>query len=87
MILSDKIRSAQIRADDPLQYLPRRELGLVTDEKPKQQVSTFSMRPVRYEDGSFCVEVTVTGLVSEQQAEAVINHMQKLFCGAEIAAH
>lgn len=87
MSLSDKIRSAQIRAGEDTVTDHLRELGLVTDEKPKQQVSTFSMRPVRYEDGSFCVEVTVTGLVSEQQAEAVINHMQKLFCGAEIAAH
>lgn len=47
-------------------------------------VPTFSMRPVKYEDGSWGVSVQVTGLVSEQQAEAAMQHMQKLFCGAQI---
>ena len=45
---------------------------------------TFSMQPVKYEDGSWGVSVQVTGLVSEQQAEAAMQHMQKMFCGAEI---
>lgn len=48
---------------------------------------TFSMQPVRYEDGSWGVTVRITGLTSEQQAEAAMTHMQKLFCGAEHAAH
>jgi hypothetical protein len=30
------------------------------------------------------VTVQVTGLTSEQQAEAAMQHMQKLFCGAQI---
>ncbi len=45
---------------------------------------TFSMQPVKYEDGSWGVSVQLTGLVSEQQAEAARQHMQKTFCGAEI---
>jgi len=47
-------------------------------------VPTFSMQPVKYEDGSWGVSVQVTGLASEQQAEAAMAHMQKLFCGAQI---
>ena len=47
-------------------------------------MATISMRPVRYEDGSYGVELTVTGLSSEQQAEAAMQHMQRLFCAAEI---
>lgn len=45
---------------------------------------TFSTQPVKYEDGSWGVTVQVTGLTSEQQAEAAMQHMQKLFCGAQI---
>lgn len=44
----------------------------------------LSMQPVKYEDGSWGVSVQLTGLVSEQQAEAAMQHMQKIFCGAEI---
>ena len=47
-------------------------------------VPTFSMQPVKYEDGSWGVSVQLTGLVSEQQAEAAMQHMQNLFCGAQI---
>lgn len=46
---------------------------------------TFSMQPVRYEDGSWGVSVQVTGLASEQQALVAMQHMQTLFCGAEIS--
>lgn len=45
----------------------------------------FSMQSVKYEDGSWGVSVQVTGLTSEQQAEAAMQHMQKLFCGASIS--
>lgn len=48
---------------------------------------TFSMQPVRYPDGSWGVSVQVTGLTSEQQAEAAMLHMQKLFCGVETSQH
>lgn len=49
------------------------------------QVGTISMRPVQYtDDGSWGVELTVTGLASEQQADAAMLHMQRLFCGDEI---
>jgi len=46
--------------------------------------AAISMRPVRYEDGSYGVELSVTGLVSEQQAEAAMLHIQRMFCAAEI---
>lgn len=48
---------------------------------------TFSMQPVRFEDGTWGVAVQVTGLISEQQAQAAMRHMQTLFCGAEIEEH
>ena len=48
---------------------------------------TFSMQPVRYEDGSWGVTVQVTGLTSKQQAEAAMAHMERLFCGQEISTN
>ena len=57
---------------------------------PKTSVGptpTFSMQPVRYDDGSWGVSVQVTGLASKQQAEAAMQHMQRLFCGAEISSN
>lgn len=53
----------------------------------QKHTPTISMRPVRYEDGTYGVELTVTGLASEQQAEAAMQHMQRLFCGHEIGEH
>jgi hypothetical protein len=47
-------------------------------------IPTISMRPVEYPDGSFGVELILSGLVSMDQANAAMNHMQKLFCGEEI---
>lgn len=49
-----------------------------------EAMPTFSMQPVSYEDGSWGVSVQVTGLISEQQAYAAMQHMQQLFCGAEV---
>lgn len=45
---------------------------------------TITMRPVQYPDGSWGVELTVTGLESEHQAEAAMLHMERLFCAAPI---
>ena len=42
------------------------------------------MRPVQYQDGTWGVELTVTGLTSEQQAEAAMQHMQRMFCAEEV---
>jgi hypothetical protein len=50
----------------------------------KEAAPTFSMQPIEYPDGSWGVTVYVTGLATQQQAEAAMNHMQRLFCGAEI---
>lgn len=47
-------------------------------------METITMRPVLYGDGTWGVELTVTGLTSEQQAEAAMQHMQRLFCAKEI---
>ena len=50
----------------------------------RPKMKTISMKPVQYEDGSWGVELVVTGLSSEQQAEAAMLHMQMLFCADEI---
>lgn len=34
-------------------------------------------------DGTFYAQLTVSGLRSEQQAQAAVAHLQRLFCGAE----
>jgi hypothetical protein len=48
-------------------------------------MEAISMRTVQFtDDGSWGVELTVTGLVSEKQAEAAMQHMQRLFCAEEI---
>ena len=46
---------------------------------------TISMRQLHLDDGGYGVALTVTGLASEQQAEAAMLHMQRLLCGAEIS--
>ncbi len=47
-------------------------------------MQTISMKLVQCEDGSWGVELVVSGLSSEQQAEAAMIHMQRLFCAGEI---
>jgi hypothetical protein len=47
---------------------------------------TISMQTVRYEDGTFGVDLYVTGLTSQAHADAACEHMQVLFCGNEITA-
>lgn len=34
-------------------------------------------------EGTFYAQLTVSGLQSEQQAQAAVAHMQRLFCGQE----
>lgn len=45
---------------------------------------TISMQSVQHEDGSWGVNLYVTGLQSEKHADAALDHMARLFCGAEI---
>lgn len=53
-------------------------------EQPVIYTPTISVRRVRYKDGSCAVELTVTGLASDQHADAVISHLQRLLFGEEI---
>ena len=50
-------------------------------------VPTFSMQPVRYDADHYGVRVEVTGLASLEQANKAMDHMQRLFCGAEISTN
>ena len=52
---------------------------------PTISMRKFGFRHPNRDDGSYGVALTVTGLTSEQQAEAAMVHMQRLFCGAEIS--
>ena len=36
--------------------------------------------------GTFNATLTVSGLANEQQAQAAVAHMQRLFCGEEMEA-
>jgi hypothetical protein len=45
---------------------------------------TISMKWVRYDEGHFGVELVVTGLESQQQAETAMAHMERQLCGTEI---
>jgi len=87
MSLLDEIRRAQIRAGEDAVTDHLREIGLVMEDKPNPQTKTISMRPVRYADGSYGVDVSVTGLESEKHTELAMQHMQRLFCGEQIAEH
>lgn len=44
----------------------------------------ITMRQVKYDDGSYGVELKVVGLTSEQEATAAMTYMQSRLCGAEI---
>lgn len=41
----------------------------------------ISMRVVGYEGGGFAVELTVSGLSSEEEAKRAMAHMEKKLCG------
>lgn len=46
-------------------------------------VPTFSMQPVEYSDGTFGVNVWLTGLKTGAQAEKAMELMQQAFCGKQ----
>jgi hypothetical protein len=56
---------------------------------PTQQsaMTTISMRWLKHEDGSYGVELLVSGLTSEAQAEAAMVHLQRTLCGQEISTN
>lgn len=49
-----------------------------------QALPTASIGADQHLDGSFSVTLTVSGLTSQEQANAAIEHMQRLLCGEEI---
>ena len=56
----------------------------MSTEVPVRQRVTTTLRTERMPDGSWSTQMIVTGLVSEREADAALQHMQKLFCSAEI---
>lgn len=51
---------------------------------PTTSDPSFVMKWVKFEDGSYGVDLQLHGLATQQQAEAAMEYMQRLFCGAEI---
>lgn len=54
------------------------------DYKTVKVTPTISMEVVKDGSGSYGVSLLLTGLHSQQQAEAAIAYMQQIFCGQEI---
>ena len=48
---------------------------------------TISMQWVKHGEGNYAVELTLTGLVSEQHAEAAMAHLERVLCGSAIATN
>lgn len=48
---------------------------------------SISMRWVQQEDGSYAVEMMVSGLASQQQAEAAMLHLQRKLCDGELTSN
>lgn len=71
--------------NEPVENLPEMPTCTKSQTADFVSVPTISMRQLHLDDGSYGVALTVTGLASEQQAEAAMAHMQRLFCGAEIS--
>ena len=44
----------------------------------------ISLTHEQAEDGTYRAVMTVSGLLSERQAQAALDHMQRLFCGDEM---
>jgi len=44
----------------------------------------ISIRCIKNGDGNYCVELLVSGLATEAQAENAMAHMQRLFCAQEV---
>ena len=71
--------------NEPVENLPEMPTCTKSQTADFVSVPTISMRQLHLDDGSYGVALTVTGLASEQQAEAAMAHMQRIFCGAEIS--
>lgn len=47
----------------------------------------LSMNWVQYPDGSYGVEIYLTGFSSKAEAEAAMDHVQRQLCANEIPTH
>lgn len=65
---------------------PQQALPLAPGEARNALEPVVSLGFDKAEDGTYTARLTVSGLPSEQQAQAAVGHMQHLFCGQEQAA-
>jgi len=52
---------------------------------PQDIRPTISLSKVQHDDGSFGVELIVSGLTSEAQANAAMDHLERTLCGPEFS--
>lgn len=60
------------------------------NKNAKDQFSTrptISMRSVKNSDNSFQVEMVITGLLNEQQADAALAHLERVLCASEVSTN
>lgn len=55
----------------------------MSTDTPRALEPMISLVWDKSEDGSYFAQMTVSGLTSADQARAAMDHMQRLFCGAE----
>ncbi|ABM32262.1 hypothetical protein QRO11_15560 [Paracidovorax citrulli] len=55
----------------------------MSTETPQALTPVVSLVWGEAKDGTYFAQMTVSGLTSEDQARAAMDHMQRLFCGAE----
>lgn len=54
----------------------------MTDKKASQPI--ISLGYDKAPDGTYTATMTVSGLLTEEQAAASLDHMERLFCGSEV---
>ena len=56
----------------------------MSNEQPPRLEPVVSLVHNKSPDGTYFAQMTVSGFRTEAQAGAALDHMQRLFCGAEM---
>ena len=79
---AERLSSGDERSEVRLERGVRR---FATDNGKKgRKMETITMRVVQYLDGTWGVQLELTGLASEKQAQAGMHHMERMLCAGEI---
>lgn len=89
---SKAVRGAEATAQD-LERFVRMLAAAPSPTAQAARAMADALEPVvtlvwdKSDDGTYKAVMTVSGLQSEQQAQAAVAHMQRLFCGQEQEPH